>query len=95
VDRWTALARTRGWHGYVLLLTSMLRARVLLDAGRLEDAHAEAVAVLDREDAGLTGGVMDTLVVHTLVRTALHIGRTDALRGQRDHVRQMVLDPTG
>ncbi len=95
LDRWTASARVRGWHGYVLLLTGMLRARVLLDAGRLEDAHAEAVAVLDREDAGLTGGVMDTLVVHALVRTALHTGRTDVLRAQRDHVRRMTLDPTG
>ncbi|HZG90433.1 MAG TPA: AAA family ATPase [Pseudonocardia sp.] len=95
LDRWTALARTRGWHGYVLLLTGMLRARVLLDAGRLADAHAEATAILEQEDDGLTGGVMDTLVVHTLVRTALHTGRTDVLRAQRDRVRRMTLDPTG
>jgi hypothetical protein len=95
LDRWTALARTRGWHGYVLLLTGMLRARVLLDAGRLADAHAEAAAILEQEDDGLTGGVMDTLVVHTLVRTALHTGRTDVLRAQRDRVRRMTLDPTG
>jgi DNA-binding CsgD family transcriptional regulator len=95
LDRWTALARTRGWHGYVLLLTGMLRTRVLFDAGRLEDAHAEAVALLDREDASLTGGVVDTLVVPPLVRAALHAGRADVVAAQRDHVRRMTLDPTG
>jgi hypothetical protein len=90
LDAWGASVRRRGWQGYVLLLEAMLRTRVLLDAGRLEEAHAAGSTVLDREDVGLSGATLDCLVVHSLVRAALHTGRTDVVRAHADDVDRMV-----
>ena len=95
LDAWGAQARRRGWQGYVLQLEAVLRTRILLDAGRLEEAHAAGADVLDREEVGLSGATLDCLVVASLVRTALHTGRTDVLRRHRPDVDRMVRDPVG
>jgi DNA-binding CsgD family transcriptional regulator len=74
---------------------SSLRARALLDAGRLDESRAEAEEVLDREEIHVVGGLMDLLVVYALVRGALHAGRPEVLRAHRDRVRQMAVDESG
>jgi DNA-binding CsgD family transcriptional regulator len=78
-----------------MLLWSSLRARALLDAGRLEECRAEAEAVLDMEEIHVVGGLMDLLVVYALVRGALHSGRPDVLRAHRARVQQMTADHLG
>ncbi len=89
-----ALARKHEWHGPLLWLSGV-RARVLLDAGRLAEAHAEAEAVLDEGDIDVVGGSTDVMIIYTLVRTALRTGRGDVVRAHRDRLHRMTLDPAG
>ncbi|KGH45054.1 hypothetical protein IN07_18985 [Modestobacter caceresii] len=94
VDAELSAARADGRIGSLLLYSS-LRARALFDAGRLVEARAEAESVLDMEDVDLVGGLLDLLVVHVLVRGALHAGRPDVVRADRARVQQMSTDDTG
>ena len=94
IDDAVAAARRDGRVGS-LLLWSSFRARALFDAGRLEESQAEAEGVLDAEEVRRAGGLMDLLVVPSLLRGALHAGRTEVVRGCRDRVERMVADEVG
>jgi DNA-binding CsgD family transcriptional regulator len=94
IDAELAAARRDGRVGS-LLMWSSFRARALFDAGRLEESHAEAYGVLEGEELDLVGGLMDLLVVPSLVRGALHSGRTDVARACRDRVERMGRDEAG
>lgn len=89
-----AAARRHGRHGPEIWLTGV-RIRALLDAGRLEEARAEAEAVLDMEDIDVVGGSTDVMVVYTLVRVALRTGNDHVVRAHRDRVQRMTRDPAG
>jgi DNA-binding CsgD family transcriptional regulator len=94
IDAAISAARRDGRLGS-LLLWSSFRARALFDAGRLEESQAEAEGVLDAEEVRRAGGLMDLLVVPSLVRGALHTGRADVVRTCRDRVERMVGDEVG
>ncbi|POX50914.1 LuxR family transcriptional regulator [Streptomyces sp. Ru72] len=70
------------------------RCRVLLDAGRLEDARAEAEATAAMaQDLGL-GNFADATVLYTLLRVALHTDDHEAVRAHAAQVRhRMIADP--
>jgi DNA-binding CsgD family transcriptional regulator len=87
-------ARRHGRHGPEIWLTGV-RLRALLDAGRLEEARAEAEAVLDMEDIDVVGGSTDVMVVYTLVRVALRTGADHVLREHRPRLERMTRDPAG
>ena len=88
------LARRHERHGPLLWLSGV-RARILLDAGRLAEARAEAESVLDEGDIDVVGGSTDIMIVYTLVRTALRTGRGDVVRAHRERLHRMTLDPAG
>jgi len=94
IDAEMAAARRDGRTGS-LLMWSSFRARALFDAGRLEESHAEAEAVLDAEELDLVGGLMDLLVVYALVRGALHAGRPEVVRARQERVQRMIDDDLG
>ncbi|AEY86032.1 putative regulatory protein [Streptomyces hygroscopicus subsp. jinggangensis 5008] len=70
------------------------RCRVLLDAGRLEDARAEAEAAAAMvQDLGL-GNFADATVLYTLLRVAVHTDDREAVRAYAADVRdRMIADP--
>ncbi|WP_327588400.1 AAA family ATPase [Nonomuraea sp. NBC_00507] len=73
VDAGLREARSRG-QANAVDVWSMHRARILLDAGRLADAHAQAEAVLAMvEDRG-AGSAADVTALSTLGRAALYSG---------------------
>jgi DNA-binding CsgD family transcriptional regulator len=94
IDPALGSARSDGRVGSLLMWSSM-RARALYDAGRLEEARAQAEEVLDMEDIDVIGGLRDLLVVYTLVRVGLDTGRPDVVRTHRGRVRQMTTDAIG
>ncbi|MCZ2826912.1 MULTISPECIES: helix-turn-helix transcriptional regulator [unclassified Modestobacter] len=94
IDPELTAARQQGQVG-MLFLWSTMRCRALLDAGRLEEARAEAEGVLDMEEIDSVGGLLDHLVFYTLVRWALCVGRPDVLRAHRARVQQMTAAETG
>lgn len=69
-----------------LRVWSMLRSRLLLALGRLDDAQAEAEAVLDMSDDIGNGrrGYVNGIAGYVLARVALHTGSSD---GQQDALR--------
>jgi len=75
VDRGVRAARRRG-DAPALRRWRMAGARILLDAGRLAEARAEAEAVL----AGEAGDAADVTAVHVLGRLAIRTGDHDGLR---------------
>jgi DNA-binding CsgD family transcriptional regulator len=93
IDPELTSARRDGRVGTAQMWSSM-RARALYDAGRLEEARAEAEAVLELEDIDAIGGLRDLLVVYALVRLGLDTGRPDLVRTHRARVRQMTTDAT-
>ena len=94
IDPEVAAARRDDRMG-ALLLWSSFRARALFDAGRLEESQAEADGVLQVEEVERVGGVTDLLVVYSLVRGALHAGRTQDLRRLWHRVERMAADDLG
>lgn len=66
--------------GAALALLMMVRARVLLEAGRLSDAQSEAEAVLTMTDWRDRNSVADFTVNFVLRRVAQYTGDPDALR---------------
>ncbi|MFJ3778169.1 ATP-binding protein [Streptomyces sp. NPDC090075] len=71
----------------------MNRSRVLLDAGRLSDARAEAEAGTAMADELGMGNFADATLLYTLLRVALHTGDRDAARAYAAEVGRMVGDP--
>ncbi|MEV4555406.1 AAA family ATPase [Kitasatospora sp. NPDC049285] len=74
-------------------LWTMNRSRVLLDAGRLEDARAEAEAASAMADELGMGNFADATLLYTLVRVALHTNDLEAARAYAAEVRRMPADP--
>ncbi|WP_353612693.1 AAA family ATPase [Streptomyces sp. NRRL S-495] len=56
----------------------MHRARVLLDAGRLADARAEAEAAADMRGAFDSGDLAELMLLYTLTRVAIHTDDREA-----------------
>ncbi|MFJ9558623.1 ATP-binding protein [Streptomyces fuscichromogenes] len=71
----------------------MNRCRVLLDAGRLYDARAEAEAGAAMADELGMGNFADATLLYTLFRVALHTGDRDAVKAYAAEVGRMVGDP--
>ncbi|WP_331769218.1 AAA family ATPase (plasmid) [Embleya sp. NBC_00888] len=71
----------------------MNRSRVLLDAGRLEDARAEAEAASAMADELGMGNFADATLLYTLVRVALHTNDLKAARAYATDVKRMLNDP--
>ncbi|MEV7981604.1 AAA family ATPase [Streptomyces sp. NPDC086519] len=71
----------------------MNRSRVLLDAGRLEDARAEAEAASAMADELGMGNFADATLLYTLVRVALHMNDLKAARAYTAEVKRMLNDP--
>ncbi|TQJ56907.1 ATP-binding protein [Streptomyces sp. SLBN-115] len=71
----------------------MNRSRVLLDAGRLSDARAEAEAGTAMADELGMGNFADATLLYTLVRVALHTGDRDAAHTYAAEVKRMLGDP--
>jgi DNA-binding CsgD family transcriptional regulator len=94
IDAELAAARRDGRVGAMLMWSSQ-RVRALLDAGRLEESRTEAEGVLDLEEIHVVGGLMDLLVVYSLVRGALHAGRPEIVRAHRERVQHMISDEIG
>ncbi|MES9542141.1 LuxR C-terminal-related transcriptional regulator [Actinomadura sp. NPDC000600] len=67
-------------HAAAALPWSMTRARVLLDAGRLAAARAEAAAALDSAGDPEAGDFADATARYALGRAAVHLGDRDGLR---------------
>ncbi|CAL9659888.1 ATP-binding protein [Streptomyces sp. enrichment culture] len=70
----------------------MGRCRLLLDAGRLSDAQAEAEAVLSMVDELGPGNYADATAQYTLGRVAWHRGDQAGLREAAEHARRMTGD---
>ncbi|MER7406051.1 AAA family ATPase [Streptomyces sp. NPDC000070] len=70
----------------------MIRARVLLDAGRLEDARADAQAASAMTDELGLGNLADVTLSYTLMRVALHTDDHEAARGYAADARRMRSD---
>ncbi|MFK0110003.1 LuxR C-terminal-related transcriptional regulator [Streptomyces sp. NPDC091217] len=71
----------------------MNRSRVLLDAGQLSDARAEAEAGTAMADELGMGNFADATLLYTLFRVALHTGDRDAAQAHAAEVKRMVGDP--
>ncbi|GAB2997422.1 LuxR family transcriptional regulator [Streptomyces pseudoechinosporeus] len=72
----------------------MNRSRVLLDAGRLEDARAEAEAASAMTDElGMGGNFADGTLLYTLLRVALHTNDREAARAYAADAKRMLSDP--
>ncbi|GAB2865195.1 LuxR family transcriptional regulator [Actinocorallia aurea] len=71
----------------------MNRSRVLLDAGRLADARAEAEAASAMVDELGTSNFADATLLYTLVRVALHTNDLDAARAYATDAERMLTDP--
>ncbi len=71
----------------------MNRSRALLDAGRLEDARAEAEAASAMADELGMGNFADATLLYTLVRVALHTNDLKAARAYATDVQRMLNDP--
>ncbi|GGS31567.1 helix-turn-helix transcriptional regulator [Streptomyces humidus] len=71
----------------------MNRSRVLLDAGRLEDARAEAEAASAMADELGMGNFADATALYTLVRVALHMNDLEAARAYATDAKRMLNDP--
>ncbi|WP_309504961.1 helix-turn-helix transcriptional regulator [Streptomyces sp. KM273126] len=71
----------------------MNRSRALLDAGRLEDARAEAEAASAMADELGMSNFADATLLYTLVRVALHRNDLEAARAYATGVRRMLNDP--
>ncbi|MFG3142128.1 ATP-binding protein [Streptomyces sp. NPDC048211] len=67
----------------------MTRCRLLLDAGRLPDARAEAEAVLSMAGELGPGNFADSTAQYTLGRVARHRGDPTGLRAAAGHARRM------
>lgn len=74
-------------------LWMMNRSRVLLDAGRLSDARAEAEAGTAMADELGMGNFADATLLYTLLRVALHTGDRDAAQVYAAEVKRMTGDP--
>ncbi|MGW0818542.1 ATP-binding protein [Streptomyces viridiviolaceus] len=70
----------------------MGRCRLLLDAGRLSEAQAEAEAVLSMVDELGPGNYADATAQYTLGRVAWHRGDQAGLREAAEHARRMAGD---
>ncbi|WP_328885771.1 helix-turn-helix transcriptional regulator [Streptomyces sp. NBC_00316] len=70
----------------------MTRCRLLLDAGRLSDARAEAEAVLSMVDELGPGDFVDATARYTLGRVARHRGDPAGVRAAAEHARRMLGD---
>ncbi|MFD8565507.1 AAA family ATPase [Streptomyces sp. NPDC059639] len=70
----------------------MTRCRLLLDAGRLADAVAEAEAVLSMTDESEPGDFAVAAAYYTLGRTARHRGDVAGARAAAEHARRMRAD---
>ncbi|QDQ09292.1 helix-turn-helix transcriptional regulator [Streptomyces spectabilis] len=77
-------AATRMWRTY--------RARVLLDAGRLSDARAEAEAVSATADELGPGDLADVTLLYALTRVAVHTNDQQAARAYAVEARRMRTD---
>jgi DNA-binding CsgD family transcriptional regulator len=86
-----AASRRAGRMG-TLLISAQMRTRALYDAGRLEEAREQAGDVLEIDEAPPVGGLSGLLLYYALVRAALHEGRPDVLRAQREAVELMIGD---
>ncbi|MFJ1535330.1 ATP-binding protein [Streptomyces mirabilis] len=71
----------------------MNRSRVLLDAGRLADARAEAEAASAMADELGMGNFADATLLYTLVRVALHTNDLKAASAYAADVKRMLNDP--
>ena len=89
VDREIAYA-TAHHQGAAMSLLMMVRARILLEAGRLSDAQSEADAVLIMTDWRERNSVADFTVNFVLRRVALYTGDPDALRRSEVGTSQMM-----
>jgi DNA-binding CsgD family transcriptional regulator len=94
IDPELAAARGDGRVGSMLMWSSM-RARALLDAGRLAEAGAEAEAVLEMQEVDTVGGLPDRTVYYALVRAAVHAGHPEVVRAHRGRVDLMTQDGLG
>ncbi|SCF64666.1 AAA family ATPase [Streptomyces sp. Ncost-T10-10d] len=79
-------------HAAATRMWLMIRTRVLLDAGRLTDARAEAEAASAMTDELGTGNLADVTLSYTLMRVALHTGDQEAVRGYAADARRMRSD---
>jgi DNA-binding CsgD family transcriptional regulator len=70
----------------------MNRSRVLLDAGQLEDARAEAEAASAMADELGMGNFADATLLYTLVRVAVHTNDLTAARAYATQVQRMLND---
>ncbi|MEV0503999.1 AAA family ATPase [Streptomyces spectabilis] len=77
-------AATRMWRTY--------RARVLLDAGRLADARAEAEAASATADELGPGDLADVTLLYALTRVAVHTNDQQAARAYAEDARRMRTD---
>jgi DNA-binding CsgD family transcriptional regulator len=94
VDAEIVAARRDGRVGTMLMWTNM-RTRALYDAGRLDEARAQADEVLELEETPVVGGMTGLLVFYSLVRGALHAGRRDVIRAHRQRIDLMIADQSG
>ncbi|WP_405752727.1 AAA family ATPase [Streptomyces sp. NBC_00012] len=79
-------------HAAATRMWLMIRTRVLLDAGRLTDARAEAEAASAMADELGMGNLADLTLSYTLMRVALHTGDQEAVRGYAADARRMRSD---
>ncbi|MFF0225835.1 ATP-binding protein [Streptomyces sp. NPDC004629] len=70
-----------------------VRFRALLDAGRLEDARAEAEAAAAMSNEMDPGDFADATVLYTLMRVALHTDDWDAVQALSAGVQRMLAAP--
>ncbi|MGK5532135.1 helix-turn-helix transcriptional regulator [Streptomyces sp. URMC 129] len=84
-------ARQQG-QAAAMQLWLMNRSRVLLDAGRLADARAEAEAAWAMADELGMSNFADTTLLYTLVRVALHTGDQEAVRAYAGEAKRMLSD---
>ncbi|MFD7135333.1 ATP-binding protein [Streptomyces sp. NPDC059894] len=73
-------------------LSLMGRCRLLLDAGRLSEAQAEAEAVLSMVDELGPGNYADATAQYTMGRVAWHRGDQAGIRAAAEHARRMMGD---
>jgi DNA-binding CsgD family transcriptional regulator len=85
---------TRSRQGGGMRLWVMVRARVLLDAGRLSDATIESNAVLEMVDELGPGSFADITAIYTLLRVALYEGDVESIQRYRREAERMRQDET-
>jgi DNA-binding CsgD family transcriptional regulator len=83
---------TRSRQGGAMRLWVMVRARVLLDAGRLSDAAVESNAVLEMVDELGPGNFADITAIYTLMRVALFEGDLESIDRYRRECERMMKD---